>query len=137
MREKELEQFGAISKEWMQREADYKAEIKRLELILARESREGIASVALARQDSLVDRSKRFTDRLKRLSNFDTTGVVFSSSPRPNCKLLLTMIPIGDKPDHNTRIESSKSAELAEATSYYRTLGRMIAHVCILLSSIY
>jgi hypothetical protein len=55
----------------MQRERDYKAEIKRLEVIMAKESTDGVASVHLARHDSLVNRpdSKRFEARLKRMSS--------------------------------------------------------------------
>lgn len=71
LREKELEQFRGISEEWIQREDGYKAEIRRLEVVLAKESKDGVASVALARHESLVDRSgaKRFQARLKRMSN--------------------------------------------------------------------
>ncbi|KAK4191668.1 hypothetical protein QBC35DRAFT_294982 [Podospora australis] len=71
LRQMELEQFSGISKEWIEREESYKAEIKRLELVLAKESKDGVASVTLARHESLVDRSgtKRFQARLKRLSN--------------------------------------------------------------------
>lgn len=76
LREMELEQFSGISKEWTQREESYKAEIKRLELVLAKESKDGVASVTLARQESLVDRSgtKRFQARLKRMSNSHDNG---------------------------------------------------------------
>ncbi|KAL2021487.1 hypothetical protein VTK56DRAFT_7120 [Thermocarpiscus australiensis] len=71
IRERELEQFRGISEEWVQHEEAYKAEIKRLELLLAKESKDGVASVALARHESLVDRSgsKRFQAKVKRLSN--------------------------------------------------------------------
>ncbi|KAK0619323.1 hypothetical protein B0T14DRAFT_566197 [Immersiella caudata] len=71
LREKELEEFRGISEDWIKREKDYKAEIKRLELIMARESSEGVASVALARHGSLVNRSdsKRFQAQVKRLSD--------------------------------------------------------------------
>ncbi|KAM7223448.1 hypothetical protein V8F06_001325 [Rhypophila decipiens] len=77
LREKELEQFRGISEEWMQREDGYKAEIKRLELVLAKESKDGVASVAMARQTSLVDRSgtKRFRARLKRMSGSHQEGI--------------------------------------------------------------
>nr|CAC18297.1 conserved hypothetical protein [Neurospora crassa] len=70
LREKELEQFRGISEEWIQREDGYKAEIKRLEVVLAKESKDGLASVTLARQDTLIDRSgsKRFQAKLKRMS---------------------------------------------------------------------
>lgn len=71
LREKELEEFRGMSEEWIQRENGYKAEIKRLELVLAKESKDGIASVAMARHHSLVDRSesKRFQARLKGVSD--------------------------------------------------------------------
>ncbi|KAK0670867.1 hypothetical protein QBC41DRAFT_387714 [Cercophora samala] len=71
LREKEVEQFRGISEEWIQRENGYKAEIKRLELVLAKESKDGVASVALARHGSLINRSgtKKFQARLKRLSS--------------------------------------------------------------------
>ena len=78
LREKELEQFRDISEDWIQREKDYKAEVKRLELTLAKESRDGMACVALTRQGSLVDRasSKRFQERLKRLSNHTEDDII-------------------------------------------------------------
>ncbi|KAK0719969.1 hypothetical protein B0H67DRAFT_643267 [Lasiosphaeris hirsuta] len=71
LREKELEQFRGISEEWIQREKDYKAEIKRLELLLVKESKDGVASVTLARHNSLVNRAdtKRFQARLSRISS--------------------------------------------------------------------
>ena len=71
LREKELEEFRGISEEWIERETKYKAEIKRLELLLVKETSAGMATVALARHDSVVDRSgtKKFQDRMKRMSN--------------------------------------------------------------------
>ncbi|KAM7195286.1 hypothetical protein V8F33_006794 [Rhypophila sp. PSN 637] len=77
LREKELEQFRGISEEWILREDGYKAEIKRLELVLAKESKDGVASVAMARQTSLADRSgtKRFQARLKRMSGSHQEGI--------------------------------------------------------------
>ncbi|KAK0652889.1 hypothetical protein B0T16DRAFT_107111 [Cercophora newfieldiana] len=76
VREKELEEFRGISEEWIKREKDYKAEIKRLELILLRESNDGVASVALARHGSLVNRSdsRRFQAQVKRLSSSRDQG---------------------------------------------------------------
>ncbi|KAK0635513.1 hypothetical protein B0T17DRAFT_464370, partial [Bombardia bombarda] len=70
LRERELEQFRVMSEEWIRREEGYKAEVRRLEVVLARESRDGVASVALARHATLVDRreGKRFLERLKRMS---------------------------------------------------------------------
>jgi hypothetical protein len=76
LRERELEQFRGMSVEWMEAGEAYQAEIKRLELALAKESKDGMASVALARHGSLVDRagSKRFQAKLKRMSGSETQG---------------------------------------------------------------
>ncbi|GAB1314098.1 hypothetical protein MFIFM68171_04308 [Madurella fahalii] len=105
LREKELEQFRGISEEWMKREEAYKAEIKRLELVLARESRDGVASVALARQESLVDRTgmKRFRARVNRISNSHEQDITADGEPT---------LPSGTQP-----------AGLAQATTAYKTLG--------------
>lgn len=71
LRERELEQFRAMSDEWLIREQGYQAEIKRLELQLAATER-GMEAVVVARSSSLVDRGatarKRFEERVKRLS---------------------------------------------------------------------
>ncbi|AEO62540.1 uncharacterized protein THITE_2106835 [Thermothielavioides terrestris NRRL 8126] len=77
-REMELEQFRGMTEEWVEKSEAYRAEIKRLELLLAKESKDGVACVALARQGSLVDRagSKRFQANLKRISNSEEQDVV-------------------------------------------------------------
>ena len=66
---RDLEQFRGISDEWLVREAQYKAEIKRLEVIISRTSRDGLEAVALARTTSLVSRGgqdgKRFRSRVQ------------------------------------------------------------------------
>lgn len=76
LREKELEQFRGISEEWIQRENDYRAEVKRLELIPAEESKDGVASVTLARRNTFVNRlgSKQFGDKLRGMSNSEDQG---------------------------------------------------------------
>ncbi|KAK4113794.1 hypothetical protein N656DRAFT_599541 [Canariomyces notabilis] len=84
IREKELEQFRSVSEEWVRREEGYKAEVKRLELVLAKESKDGVASVAMARQGSLVDRagSKRFRARVERISKSVEHDVVGTDARR-------------------------------------------------------
>lgn len=78
LRERELEQFRGMTEEWMETGEAYKAEVKRLELALVKESKDGVASVALARHGSLIDRagSKRFQAKLKRLSNPQNQGML-------------------------------------------------------------
>ncbi|KAI1759724.1 hypothetical protein GGR53DRAFT_128572 [Hypoxylon sp. FL1150] len=70
--EKHLEHFKSVADEWLEREAQYKAEIKRLEVLLSRASSDGLEAVALARTNSVIDRSgpqaKQFVSELKRIS---------------------------------------------------------------------
>ncbi|KAI1497146.1 hypothetical protein F5X99DRAFT_32131 [Biscogniauxia marginata] len=71
--EQNLEEFRLLVDDWLEREKQYKAEIKRLEVLLSRTSLEGLEAVALARTNSVVDRSgpeaKEFISRLTRLSS--------------------------------------------------------------------
>lgn len=78
MRDKEVESYRSLRDEWSEKETNYRAEIKRLELLLAHHTEGGMATVALARAGSVVDRSakarKRFEERIKRLSRGDVGG---------------------------------------------------------------
>ncbi|XDG01887.1 hypothetical protein ABKA04_001502 [Annulohypoxylon sp. FPYF3050] len=69
-----LEHFKAVANEWLQREQQYKTEIKRLEVLLSRTSRDGLEAVTLARTNSVFDRSashaKHFISKLSRLDQF-------------------------------------------------------------------
>ncbi|TPX15130.1 uncharacterized protein E0L32_004688 [Thyridium curvatum] len=67
---RDLVQFGEMSKEWIEREHQYKAEIRRLEKLLAQHSDKGMETVALARANSVVNRSdtRRFTAKVHRVS---------------------------------------------------------------------
>lgn len=67
-----LEQdFKTVTNEWARRETQYKAEVKRLEVILARTSRDGLQTVTLARTNSVVDRGgpdpRQFVTKLQNL----------------------------------------------------------------------
>ncbi|KAI1098546.1 hypothetical protein F4804DRAFT_121290 [Jackrogersella minutella] len=70
--EHHLEHFKLVADEWLERECQYKTEIKRLEVLLSRTSRDGLEAVTLARTNSVIDRSgpqaKQFVSKLKRLS---------------------------------------------------------------------
>lgn len=82
LREKELEEFRGMSEEWIERENAYKAEIKRLELLLLKESKDGMACVAVARSGSVVDRSgsKRFRERIQKANNRENQGMSVCNS---------------------------------------------------------
>ncbi|KAK1659269.1 hypothetical protein BDP55DRAFT_563425 [Colletotrichum godetiae] len=56
---KSLEEFTKMSEEWELKEADFRAEIKRMELVLVDVAPAGVGAVVLARSGSLVDRSAR------------------------------------------------------------------------------
>ncbi|KAK2072541.1 hypothetical protein P8C59_006889 [Phyllachora maydis] len=105
-REKDLEQFGAMSEEWMQRDDSYKKEIKRLELLLAKESKDGMASVVLARSDTLVDRSgsTHFQSRLKRLS-----------SSHDGCR----------ERDCRSQLQSIQRAHFPQGNTHHKTVGNI------------
>ncbi|TGJ84313.1 hypothetical protein E0Z10_g4437 [Xylaria hypoxylon] len=55
--ENNLEQFRLVTNDWLERESQYRAEVKRLEVILSKSSQSGLEAVALARTNSIVDRS--------------------------------------------------------------------------------
>ena len=59
------------SQQWEVERQEYKAEVKRLELILAQGKR-GLAEVTLARQDSMLRRSKQYS-----VGNDDSLETIF------------------------------------------------------------
>ncbi|KAI0969846.1 hypothetical protein F4678DRAFT_463178 [Xylaria arbuscula] len=71
--EHNLEEFRLVADDWLVRESQYKAEVKRLEVLLSKCSRNGLEAVTLARTNSVVDRSGSesdgFLSRLKKLRN--------------------------------------------------------------------
>lgn len=75
-RESVQEVTNHVCQKWIQQEAGYKAEIKRLELIVANTSREGMAGVAVARSGSLVNRThaRGLVAKLKRVSDSRDQG---------------------------------------------------------------
>ncbi|KAH8194918.1 hypothetical protein TruAng_010921 [Truncatella angustata] len=72
-RDRISQDFKTVADEWAKREAQYKSEVKRLEVIIARTSRDGLETVTLARTDSIVDRgepdARQFVSKLQQLHN--------------------------------------------------------------------
>lgn len=68
-RQKELKEFGAMTREWEQREYGFKAEINRLEHIIS-DTQQGAESIILVRAGSVVNRNdgRAFRAKLDRLS---------------------------------------------------------------------
>lgn len=79
-REKEIQEFAAMADEWKTHEIAYKAEVKRLEQIIA--ASDGMHSVVAARAGSVYSRSdsKAFQAKLNRLSENDGESTPFPLS---------------------------------------------------------
>lgn len=77
-REKEIQEFAAMADEWKNHEVSYKAEVKRLEQIIA--ANDGMHSVLAARAGSVYNRSdsQAFQAKLNRLSENDGEFVLLS-----------------------------------------------------------
>ncbi|KDN69345.1 hypothetical protein CSUB01_05391 [Colletotrichum sublineola] len=58
-KQRSLEAFTKMSDEWQEKEAAFRSEIKRMELVLAKVAPEGVGAVAIARSQSVVDRSAK------------------------------------------------------------------------------
>ncbi|KAI0200976.1 hypothetical protein F4808DRAFT_460184 [Astrocystis sublimbata] len=54
--EQNIEQFQLAANGWLEREAQFKAEVKRLEVLLSKSSQDGLEAVTLARANSIVHR---------------------------------------------------------------------------------
>ncbi|KAK7434008.1 hypothetical protein Landi51_13715 [Colletotrichum acutatum] len=127
---KSLEEFTKMSEEWESKESDFRAEIKRMELVLVDAAPEGVGAVVLARSGSLVDRSagssRLFKARVEKAKespqkgdfgtskagSLDNTRIsIGSGSPRLNHQTFLSMQP---NLDENADVELSKGLIKAE-----------------------
>ncbi|OIW29627.1 hypothetical protein CONLIGDRAFT_335677 [Coniochaeta ligniaria NRRL 30616] len=133
MRQRELNSYDDVSDEWIAERNGYRAEIKRLELMLAHNTEGGMATVALARAGSVVDRGakarKRFEERVKRLSRGeDGDGLEItpvkakpkSSPPKRKISIYkhVGSDPMDTDPDHDRRI--SQQFRLKDAQRHLR-----------------
>lgn len=62
---KDIKDFEELAGQWQQKEADYKSEVKRLEVLLSK-TEGGLESVAMARSKSVIHGAERASDSLKR-----------------------------------------------------------------------
>ncbi|KAI0436584.1 hypothetical protein F4803DRAFT_556864 [Xylaria telfairii] len=83
--EQNLDQFRLVVNDWLKRESQYQAEVKRLEVLLSKSSRDGLEAVTLARTNSVVDRSGTkhgaFLSRLNELKTDHLDGAEWLSTP--------------------------------------------------------
>ncbi|KAL1883011.1 hypothetical protein VTK73DRAFT_533 [Phialemonium thermophilum] len=89
LREQEQERFGKLAEEWATREESFRAEIKRMELVLSRSSVDGLEKVMLARSHSLVARSRRFPSQLRPKKASDTQGRYGDGSESPAARQIV------------------------------------------------
>lgn len=117
--------FRTVAEEWERREAQYKAEVKRLEVLLARTSRDGLETVTLARTGSVIDRGgpdpKQFVSRLKdlhsqpkrrELSQIDTHDdypLLFGQTPSTDTNFIKALERI-ENTDHKSVDSSTPGA---------------------------
>lgn len=128
----EREEYRAVAGEWSAREEAYRAEVRRLELIIARTSRDGMETVVLARSGSLVDRGarKEFQERLKRLSSSqDDEGMAIVET---EWSWALSMTPLerkefganGTTAEENYQVEpQSQRVGIPRTRGSFRTIG--------------
>ncbi|KAH6669095.1 hypothetical protein F5X68DRAFT_249234 [Plectosphaerella plurivora] len=74
-----IEAFTQMSMDWEERETAYKAEIRRMEVLLAKTAPSGVEAVLVARSGSIVDRSLAGTKRF-RASVQKARGAAFAIS---------------------------------------------------------
>ncbi|KAI3541170.1 hypothetical protein CABS01_01451 [Colletotrichum abscissum] len=127
---KSLEEFTKMSEEWESKEADFRAEIKRMELVLVDVTPAGVGAVVLARSGSLVDRSAKSSrlfkarvekakespqkgdDSTSKVDSLDNPRISMGSgTPLLNHRTFLSMKP---KVDDNADVELSKGLRKAE-----------------------
>lgn len=138
--EGERQEFRTVAQEWSQREETYRAEMRRLELIIAKTSRNGMETVALARSGSLVDRGgrKSFQDRLKRLSNSQDYDGTLPNTPYSSSVTLMggSSELISTVSEGNYEISKAESqtrtVKLSRTMGSFRTIGKSyisLAHI--------
>ncbi|KAI0515339.1 hypothetical protein F5B22DRAFT_656033 [Xylaria bambusicola] len=77
--EQNIEQLRHAANYWLERESQYRAEVKRLEVLLSKCSKNGLEAVTLARTNSVVDRN--VTEGAELLSRLATVSKPHSNDP--------------------------------------------------------
>lgn len=73
----ERQEWSLLADDWLKRENRYKAEVKRLELLISKTSDRGVEAVHVARSNSVIDRSgtKKMAARIAKLKeSYEETG---------------------------------------------------------------
>lgn len=81
-KERSMDEFARRSRDWEQREAAYKAEIRRMEVLLAKSAPDGVEAVLVARSGSIVDRSEKFKAQMQKARGVSTAGRPPSDHPQ-------------------------------------------------------
>lgn len=65
-----ISRFNMTEKDWEDEKQDYRVEVKRLEVLLSKASKRGLAEVTLARQDSKIRSRKSYGDQKETIFEF-------------------------------------------------------------------
>ncbi|KAF2971217.1 hypothetical protein GQX73_g2316 [Xylaria multiplex] len=141
--EHNFEQFCLVADDWLERESQYRAEVKRLEVLLSKSSKSGLEAVALARTNSIVDRSGSkgggFLSRLDKLRKHYVNDLMSPSNIISTDQAFRTETPGGpsekDVPtpkildnDNDFRISEKIRQQDAGAVAPATTLGERRAY---------
>lgn len=130
-RKKETQEYASMVQEWEARQAAFKAEINRLEHIIAR-TQNGAESVMLARAGSVCNRNdaREFKNKLDRLSITKGTSLTSKQRQFPTIHQQQTLITYTDieNKELEVSIEGSASAAIAAENGSYKTIGKL--NVC-------
>lgn len=128
LREKDLQDFRKQVKGWMRTEKEYKAQIKSLELRLAKESKDGVGAVILTRHESIAGRSKvkKFMTRAKSTAGMGDGKRSITSAAGPEGHNV-----DGLQDDTEDFLESGSYETLPDGVGTSRTEG-MVPEACSL-----
>ncbi|KAF2170551.1 hypothetical protein M409DRAFT_19371 [Zasmidium cellare ATCC 36951] len=116
-----ISEHNMAQKDWEDKKQDYKDEIKRLEVLLAKSSKRGLAEVTLARQDSKL-RSHKLSDDDHKETIFEFLEKTNRHSSRLYDNQRATMKPLIFSPSDKDRKWSQKLSQKKSMTNIHADL---------------
>ncbi|EME77861.1 uncharacterized protein MYCFIDRAFT_179337 [Pseudocercospora fijiensis CIRAD86] len=122
-----IAKFNAAEHDWIEERNDYREEVKRLEVLLAKNSKRGVAEVTLARQDSkLRTRSSRVGSQKETVFEFLEKTKCFEdaawSGQRADAKIAMMKAPILQSPSDKDKRMSLRLAPKKSTTNIHADL---------------
>ncbi|KAK4496912.1 hypothetical protein PRZ48_011361 [Zasmidium cellare] len=116
-----ISKFNMAQKDWEDKKQDYKDEIKRLEVLLAKSSKRGLAEVTLARQGSKL-RNHKLSDGDQKETIFEFLEKTNRSSGRFFDNQRATMKPLTFSPSDKDRRWSQRLSQKKSMTNIHADL---------------